>query len=273
MPPTAQQLNTQQTAPQIPAAQAPASAPSPLRSMGYAAGAASLSPAKAPVGALAAGVAKRIDETQSKEIDAKGYGSYTGTHSGEEAKDGKQLKKTDCTIYVLDVLRQAFAAAGRSDDWTRVFADAKRTSNGAFKGTELMKSLQTNLGWIGVFWGKDSNNPDAEHSYSARKAKKGGGYYGIQVDPDKVVTDYAPADESRKTTTNLEKLRRVKFGVLGARGGSHMAMLLNGQVYEVHWSNSADSHDLFEARPLEEWGWESGAVVMPPEELASWNGT
>ncbi len=225
------------------------------------------------IGERAAAIAKGMDEGQSKQIDDRGYGDYTGTQSGESKRDGNRLKKTDCTIYVLDTLKATFKAAGLSADWDKVFKDAVKNSGGAFKGTELMKSLQSILGWVGVFWAPDTKSGDGEHDYSAAMAKKGKGYYGISVDADKTVTDYAPSKASRKKTDKLEQLKRVNFGVLCARGGSHMAMIIKGNVYEVHWSYTADSHDLIEFTPLQDWGWGSGAIVMPPDEVANWNGT
>lgn len=251
-----------------------------MRGVSYADGAAMLRPSGSPavqrkkgVGEHAAQAVKDMDETQSAQIDARGYGDYTGIKSGETKRDGKRLVKTDCTTFVIDALRTAFAAAGMSADWTAVFQDAQKNSKGGFKGTELMKSLQAKLGWVGVYWSPDSKSGSGENDYSTRKARKGGGYYGIGIDKDKVVTDYAPGNDARKTSKALDKLRRVNFGVLCAKGGTHMATIVKGQVYEVHWSDTADSHDMIEFTPIEDWGWGSGAIVMPPDEIANWNGT
>jgi hypothetical protein len=45
-----------------------------------------------------------------------------------------------------------------------------------------------------------------------------------------------------------------------------MAVIIDGDVYEVHWSASSENPDLITAVPLEEWGWMSGAILMPPSE-------
>lgn len=217
---------------------------------------------------VAAGHARSIDDKQSEQIKAKGEGDYTGTKSGESGK-----KKTSCIGYVLDVLAQTFASIGKTADWDRIRKQAYRQSGaGGIKGTELMKVLQSELGWVGVFWAPDTKSGDGENDYSARKAKTKGSYYGIKVDKDKLVTDYSPGGGRKAESEAIRRLRRVKFGVLAAKGGTHMTMILSGHVFEVHWSDTSDSHNLFEdAGDLSNWGWGSGAIVMPPEEAAGWN--
>jgi len=223
-------------------------------------------------GEVAAAYAQDMDQEQSALIDKQGYGDYTGTHSDESKRDGKRLKKTDCTTYVLDILRAAFNAVGKGKEWDETFADAQRNSGSTgFKGTELMKSLQSKMGWVGVYWAPDSKSSDGEHSYSAAIANSKGTYYGIDVDKDKAVTDYRPEDSRDAEMGNMNKLRQIAFGVLAARGGSHMAMIVGGAVYEVHWSSSSDDHNLFEDTDLADWGWGSGAIVMPPDQAAKWN--
>ncbi len=245
-----------------------------LQQMNYQDGANALRPDSSPapekpdVAAVAAGHARAIDEKQSAEINATGEGAYTGSQSGERGK-----KKTSCIGYVLDVLAKTFASIGKSADWDRIRKTAYRQSGDAgIKGTELMKVLQAELGWVGVFFAPDTKSGDGEHDYSAKKAKSKGSYYGIQVDKDKLVTDYNPGGGRQAESEAIRRLRRVKFGVLAARGGMHMTMILSGHVYEVHWSDTSDSHNLFEdAGDLSGWGWGSGAIVMPPEEAAGWN--
>jgi hypothetical protein len=43
-----------------------------------------------------------------------------------------------------------------------------------------------------------------------------------------------------------------------------MAVIVDGDIYEVHWSKGATSPDLITAVPLEEWGWMSGVILAPP---------
>ena len=69
---------------------------------------------------------------------------------------------------------------------------------------------------------------------------------------------------------NLDKLRGINFGVMAADGGMHMVIFVRGKVYEVHWSHDSKSHDLYEYTDMKDWKWKSGAIMVPPEELANW---
>jgi hypothetical protein len=97
-----------------------------------------------------------------------------------------------------------------------------------------------------------------------------GEYYKIPVDSSKSVIDYRPTSATkRENMTNLDKLRAVPFAVIAARGGRHMTLLINAQVYEIHRDKPATDPDVIEAMPLEKWAWQSGVVVMPPEDYRS----
>ena len=247
-----------------------------LRGANYAEGTAALRPNNAvqltptdrSFGTTAAAHTRAMDDKQSEQIRATGDGDYTGSQSGQRGK-----KITSCIGYVLDILAQTFASVGKSADWDRVRRKAYQQSGASgIKGTELMKVLQSELGWTGVFWAPDTKSGDGENDYSARKAKSQGTYYGIKVDKDKLVTDYAPTNGRTAESDAISRLRRVKFGVMAAQGGSHVTMILSGHVFEVHWSETSDSHNLFEdAGDLSTWGWGSGAIVMPADEAAGWN--
>ena len=50
-------------------------------------------------------------------------------------------------------------------------------------------------------------------------------------------------------------------------GGDHMALLIHGVVYEVHWDEESTSLELYEAKDLEDYGWHTGAVVVPADEF------
>jgi len=207
-----------------------------------------------------------MDTAHDKAVEDDGLGLYYGNQLDYDESYGG-AKPLDCTTYVLQVLKSAFESVGRSADWTKAFNKAVANSNGAFKGIELMKALQTELNWEASYWNPDTKNPgdgSDEHTYSAYLAGKGG-YYGLDVDPDKDVTNYAPSSGSSTTkdATDLETIKKLPFAVLAARGGMHMAMLIDGNVYEVHWSDEPTSKDVIEATPLESWGWMSGAISYP----------
>ena len=46
-----------------------------------------------------------------------------------------------------------------------------------------------------------------------------------------------------------------------------MTLILNGQVYEVHWDKPANDPNVIEATPLEKWAWNSGVIVMPMDDF------
>jgi hypothetical protein len=47
-----------------------------------------------------------------------------------------------------------------------------------------------------------------------------------------------------------------------------MAMVVNGSVYEVHWSSPATDRNAVEATPLEAFAWQSGVIAAPRGDLA-----
>lgn len=225
------------------------------------------------LGELAAAKGRGMMLEHHAAIDEDGTGKYMGNRSSAEQPAG--VKKQDCTTYVIEVLRSAFQAKGQGAAFEQALAHALRASGGQLKGIELLKALEA-IGWKGVFWSPDPKNPhdgDNEHSFAYSVASKKGTYYGAQVDPGRAVVDYNPTDEAKtaKKTGNLEKLQRLPLGVIAARGGMHMALIINGQVYEVHWDRPPDDKDVIQATPLEEWAWQSGIIVAPGAELdAAW---
>jgi hypothetical protein len=210
-------------------------------------------------------------------IEERGHGKYYGNQAAT-AQPG-DATAYDCTIFVVDVLRDTFSKQGKSADWDRVIKRANKASGGALKGTQLMIALQEELGWVGVFWSPDvtSVRDKGEHKYAwdiVRGAIKGqeskmGTYYGVKVDQAKSVINYRPEDSGKSAETeNLNRLRQVPFGIIAARGGKHMALIINGEIYEVHWDQPATSSTVIEHTDLSRWGWMSGSIVMPAEDVA-----
>jgi len=48
-----------------------------------------------------------------------------------------------------------------------------------------------------------------------------------------------------------------------------MTLILSGHVYEVHWDLPATDRNVIQETPFEQWEWQPGAVVTPPEDLAA----
>jgi hypothetical protein len=229
------------------------------------------------LGTIAAAYARDDLQSHHEAFDRTGVGTVHGNRSGTPAPTG--AKPADCTTYVLDVLKRAFAAAGREDTWTKVFGDAIRNSNGprygsqkGLKGIEVVRALQSDAGWEAVFWAPDPGRPadgTGEHPAAHREVRNRGTYYRAPVDASRSVINYRRTDPAAPhDLTGIGYLQRLQFGVLLARGGDHMAVIVNGEVYEVHWASPATDRDAIEATPLERFEWLSGIIAAPPGDLA-----
>jgi hypothetical protein len=90
----------------------------------------------------------------------------------------------------------------------------------------------------------------------------------VTVDTAKSVTDYRRTSATDTADlTGIEHLKRLPFGVIAARGGTHMALIVNGKVYEIHWSRPATDFTAIEATPLETFTWQSGVIVAPAGDI------
>lgn len=232
------------------------------------------SPTTSSFGVLAAAITESVDVEHKLGVEKTGRGILTGTRSGETPPAG--AKKSDCTILVLDVLEQAFTAQGKAADWKKVRKKALEIANargGGISGIDIQKALVGELGWKGIFWAPDptfaytAEADKSEHAYAYRKVREAGTYYGLSIEQS--VVNYAPRQGSKtaEETTQLDRLSAIPFGVLSARGAKHMALLVRGVVYEVHWTETSDKPDVIEGTSLKKWAWLSGAVVVPPEDF------
>ena len=195
---------------------------------------------------------------------------------------------------------------GLGADWTKV--ETRYAQNIAARGDtklsglDIQAALQSEAGWKGIYWAPDptylvpkaelANANDDEASYTAGIAKKKGTYYkdfgkkgypGVSIDQS--VTNYAPevpnagyghASTTTKDTSQLNKLKKLPFGILAAHGGYHMTIITYGKVIEVHWSKEATDVDVIEQTDLEQWAigpnsgyhyYASGAIVAPAAEV------
>jgi hypothetical protein len=224
------------------------------------------------LGEAAANKAMSMNENHRAAVKNRGYGLYYGNRLDPSDDKWPGASAEDCTTFILEVLKSAFGEAGLTDEWQKIFRAAIKNSNGLFKGLELLKALEK-AGWTGLYWNPDTKNPgddDNEHPYTNYIVNKKGTYYGLPVDKERSVVNYDPTevDEGEKETpldsTGFESLQDIPFGVLAARGGRHMALVVYGEVYEFHWSTPADDPDVITAEPLNEWDWMSGVIVVPP---------
>jgi len=208
----------------------------------------------------------RMDEAHDKTVDERGYGIYYGNKISD-VSEWPGVIPQDCTSFVLEILAQAYKAAGLEDEWSEIFAEASRNSGSSgFKGLELMQSLQKR-NWTGHYWNPDVKNPrdsQDEHPWSYYLATKNEEYYGLALDMDRPVINYNLTDvDEAHSSVGLDALKEVPFALLAARGGKHMGVVVYGVVYDFHWSTRPTSKDVITAVPLEDWGWLSGAIVVP----------
>lgn len=66
----------------------------------------------------------------------------------------------------------------------------------------------------------------------------------------------------------LQKLKRIRFGIVAGKGGKHNALLLSGIIYEVNYCVGPGSPALYHHGPFDAWAenWGPGIVVAPPSE-------
>lgn len=234
-------------------------------------------------GNVGAAIAEREDVQHDLLVKQRGVGSLHGSKAGAPpvASSGPTCNTSNCTIFVQDVLARTFKAQGRDADWEKVGKKWKELKpTGPPTGIDLQRALQAELGWKAVFWAPDPRRPQdttSEHPFAFKKVQESGTYYGIAVEKDKSVIDYRPTGSAGTTTNpatmpkveteNLKRLRRVNLGVISMRGGVHMALIVRGKVYEVHWEKTGSDADVITATDLTDFVWQSGAIVMPPEEM------
>jgi len=226
-------------------------------------------PSKASLGEVGAAYGRSMLLEHREAVAKTGTGKYQGQQCSTAAPGGVKLE--DCTSYVWEVLGETFGAKGKGDTWTAVAKEAKKLSGSALKGTDLLTALESKAGWKAVFWSPDPKNPQdktSEHPVAYKAVKSKGEYYKIGVDKAKSVVDYRPTSASKvEDMSNLDRLRQVPMAVIAAHGGLHMTLLINAQVYEVHWDKPPSDPDVIQATPLENWEWQSGVVVMPAEDF------
>ena len=214
---------------------------------------------------------------------------------------------TDCTDIVIKVLGEIFIQQGLSKVWDKVkkkYAENTKARDGktGLSGIDVQAALQSEAGWKGVYWAPDpkylipkaelSGAKSNEASYtstiaSTKKAylKDYGkvGYPGVTVAqkvinyaPEQPKDATAPASTATKDLTQLNKLKKVPFGVLSAHGGYHMTLISYGKVIEVHLNAAATDPNVIEQTDLESWAvgpnsgyhyYASGMIVAPAADI------
>ena len=236
-------------------------------------GAVGAAPASHSLGEVGAAKARDMMLEHQESIAAGGTGTVQGNKCPAITPG---VAQSDCTQYVYDILKYAFGTKGEGAKWKAVATEAARISgSGGLRGTALQTALESQAGWKGVFWAPSPRNPEdgtAEHPVAYKRVKKEGLYSkdDVAVDNRHSVVDYrSKSSTNAPTFTGLDQLKKVPLGVISARGGRHMTLIINGQVYEVHWDLPATDPNVIQATPLDKWQWESGVIVMPAADFAT----
>jgi hypothetical protein len=151
-------------------------------------------------------------------------------------------------------------------------------------GTELSRYLATQ-GWKAHYWNPDVWEPrdrDNEHVVSFKKARDKEVYEDIHLSgmivgynkQKKVKIEGPPwywpfgdgvkvSNEDPDNIAVFQNLKKVKFAVCIARGGTHCFLISYGDVFEVHWDQEGPS--LYGRRSFYGYGWNSGIVLTPPD--------
>ena len=177
---------------------------------------------------------------------------YPGDHQGKSV--------TDCTIYVCQTLEYAFEQMGQTDR-SRVI-HGFRTKSGRDMALYLVS-----IGWNAYYWNPDVKNPrdgDQEHPFAYQQALKNKHYKNVPVE-DKMIVNYNLTSHGRRQNDMdaFNKLSRVRFAYVLARGATHNFLLSYGMVFEVHWDKIGDG--LYERSPFYTFEWLDGVVVVPPD--------
>ncbi len=206
----------------------------------------------------------------------------------------KDYIRTDCITFSINVLSHAFKQLGNIDAAKQVVKHGKY-------GTELAKYLVEKHGWLAIYVSSDVYHPyDGAHSHglSYYIAKNKCVYKGIPVSyfainfkptikPEKSFWEWVSMSgednpfykgvywhlrdhkniETRKDLVGLEEIKKIKFGFGVSRGGDHTWLYSFGKVHEAHYDKVES--EIYEAKPLIEWGWIDNVIVVPAEEKAS----
>ena len=191
--------------------------------------------------------------------------------------------RTDCTTFVLNVLKHTYAEIGQpgtAENIVNTFGMAQRGSDTKplFYADVLYQKLVNMFGWKAIYCTPDRHHPNdgsPDHTWASRLVEKTCKYAGVRV--EYTVINYNPTPETdpnfKKVTPgrgvqklnaiDLAALKKIKFGVGMSRKGDHTWLFSLGSVYEVHWSNVGEG--LYEVRKLPNFPWNANLIVVPPD--------
>jgi hypothetical protein len=195
-----------------------------------------------------------------------------------------KLTVTDCIDFVINILEMGFTNSDMKNEWGR----CKKHLGSKVSGQTLAKCL-TDLGWVAIYYAPDANNfydkdLNKTHTYSYIDAIQYQQYGNNIIRPIVPLHDmcinYSPTtiyednvkvmDPTIPEQDKIEQVMNIPFAFLLAKYGGHVALLIKGKVYEVHWTASPYSDNLFGTsksflfdHTTDTWNWMSGIIVTP----------
>lgn len=202
------------------------------------------------------------------------------------------LEKGSCIGYALMTLELGYRKTRASADWKWI-----RGFMSKGRGTTLAQGFEAS-GWTGIYYNRDVDHPEDGDSWHRKRGKatlKGKSFFGCELSES--IVDYLPTTELEDGTTiapakrtkldkaskaRLDELLKVPWALLNGRAGSHVAMLISGTVYEIHWTglpwrdypSPRNKYEVFDDRKgfvpdpkdpdAPTWGFLSGCVHVPP---------
>lgn len=247
---------------------------------------------------------QRVDFRQSQADRRGGCGIFNGRRLGKPPRGSKRIDCTIQGVLALDDAYRNFGKYDEWRELLRSAVRESNHVSGTKDGlrmTVLMGMLVKEHRWQSILWAPDLDHPwdgDSEHTNAIRWAMQRGDYYSVPVNADDAVLNYRPSnpevlakkltrskqvwdrrreckagypdrwtDSSRPADREgLERLRKIPFGILAARGGKHIAIILDGKVYEAHSRSRCTDPELIEVTDLYCWWWNSGVIIVPPDD-------
>lgn len=230
---------------------------------------------RTPLMRVAGAITRKVMLEHRNAVSQTGRGRCQGSMAPNRVEDATVL---DCTTYILKVIKASFEGRAGSELWQKIENTARtnspRDSEGKLQGFGIhyVEATQTHANWKALFWAPDvveARDSDNEHPYAYMKAKKTSFYYGVRLLPENywVINFRRTKPASVADLSNYQKMEKLSFGIIAARGGAHMAILVEGVVYEVHWKRPVTDPDVITSTPLRDWVWLSGIIAAPEDDI------
>jgi hypothetical protein len=215
------------------------------------------------------------------------------------------LKGSNCIVYLLEAAKIGHEKTGAANDWNSIKGYMKQGMGITLaKGLEKWNwtglyispdtSHPRDLDWNKTAWRRNHHAYTYQHAQGRRGRK--GRYKKLIVedlivdyfptkkyyhwDPARYPTfprgvpgagplngaDIALANRTTELTTKLTKLEKIPFGFINVVGGYHTAVIVEGDVHEVHWQKGPKDADLYDARRFKTWEngfWGDGIIHVP----------